>query len=137
MALDKAGCILINIENKKVALVHRLRYNDYSFPKGHQEGNESLMECAIRETEEETCHLCHIVSEIGINNYSDYEGDVNVYMFLAIDDGKVSKVLNPREIEETVWVSFEEVETLLSYDNLKEFWNKVKSKIEELINKGE
>ena len=45
----KAGIILIN--KNKIALIYRDNYNDYSFPKGHLEDNESLIECAIRETE--------------------------------------------------------------------------------------
>ena len=50
----KAGCILINQKNKKIALVYRQKQKDYSFPKGHLEDGESLIECAIRETAEET-----------------------------------------------------------------------------------
>ena len=47
----KAGIILIN--KNKIALIYRNNYNDYSFPKGHLEDGESLIECAIRETEED------------------------------------------------------------------------------------
>ena len=48
----KAGTILINKDN--ICLIYRDIHNDYSFPKGHLEKNESLKECDIRETEEET-----------------------------------------------------------------------------------
>ena len=40
MATLKAGVILINKD--KVCLIYRDYYNDYSFPKGHLENNESL-----------------------------------------------------------------------------------------------
>lgn len=46
--VKKAGCILINLDNSKIALV--LRDGDYSFPKGHLENGETIKECAIRET---------------------------------------------------------------------------------------
>ena len=48
----KAGTILV--KNDKIALVYRDYYDDYSFPKGHVEKGESFIECAIRETNEET-----------------------------------------------------------------------------------
>ena len=59
----KAGCFLINIETKNVALVYRIKQNDYSFPKGHKEDNETLEQCAIRETAEETRRVAEIVKE--------------------------------------------------------------------------
>ena len=38
----------------QVLLVHRPRYNDWSFPKGKLESGESLCACAVREVAEET-----------------------------------------------------------------------------------
>ena len=52
MIVQKAGCILLNYDKQKIALV--CRNNEYSFPKGHLEENETIQECAIRETIEET-----------------------------------------------------------------------------------
>ena len=61
--MNKAGCVLLNEEKNKVALVYRKKQKDYSFPKGHVEPNEKLWECAVRETEEETGRLCNIISK--------------------------------------------------------------------------
>ena len=52
--LDKAGCILIDKESKKVALIYRDYRDDYSFPKGHVEEGETPFETAVREFTEET-----------------------------------------------------------------------------------
>lgn len=38
----------------EVALVHRPKYNDWSWPKGKMEPGESILACATREVEEET-----------------------------------------------------------------------------------
>ena len=88
--MNKAGCILINKELKKIGLVYRKKLNDYSFPKGHLEENETLSECAVRETTEETGRDCKLISdkEIGVIEYTNYEGQIKTYMFLALDKYK-------------------------------------------------
>lgn len=90
MMVQKAGCILINYSTKKVALV--CRNNEYSFPKGHLEKGETIQECAIRETIEETGHNCHVVGdkEIAKIRYMSSKGEeVENYFYLAVDDGGV------------------------------------------------
>ena len=72
MVVRKAGTILLNLENKQVGIVYRKSKNDYSFPKGHLEKDESLLECAVRETEEETLRANHLLinKEVSILKYS-------------------------------------------------------------------
>ncbi|CCY94399.1 hydrolase NUDIX family protein [Firmicutes bacterium CAG:884] len=132
--MNKAGCILINKELKKIGLVYRKKLNDYSFPKGHLEENETLSECAVRETTEETGRDCKLISdkEIGVIEYTNYEGQIKTYMFLALDKGKTNKKIAEKDKEELVWVNYNEVESKLSYQNLKDFWNKVKEKVEKI-----
>lgn len=131
MKVLKAGCILLNKETKQIGLVFRPKRNDYSFPKGHLEEGETLHQCAIRETEEETGRKCHIVSEkICKNSYISSLGeDVDNYFYLAIDDGPSDKLI-PEDLQEKLeWKSLGEVENTLTYDNLKEVWNSVKMHI--------
>lgn len=132
--MNKAGCILINKELKKIGLVYRKKINDYSFPKGHLEENETLSECAVRETTEETGRDCKLISdkEIGVIEYTNYEGQIKTYMFLALDKGKTNKKIAEKDKEELVWVNYNEVESKLSYQNIKDFWNKVKEKVEKI-----
>ena len=132
--MNKAGCILINKELKKIGLVYRKKLNDYSFPKGHLVENETLSECAVRETTEETGRDCKLISdkEIGVIEYTNYEGQIKTYMFLALDKGKTNKKIAEKDKEELVWVNYNEVKSKLSYQNLKDFWNKVKEKVEKI-----
>src|SRR5690606_21955830 len=51
-----AGTVVWRLDERKkleVLLVHRPRYDDWSWPKGKQEEGETLAACAVRETEEE------------------------------------------------------------------------------------
>ncbi len=132
----KAGCILYNKDKDQIALVYRKKYGDISFPKGHLEAGETLPECALRELEEETSRKSHLASdkEIGTMYYVTQEDEkVEVYIYLALDDGKSDKISPDPEI--LVWVEFDDVAEALSYDNLIEFWNRVKPKVKELIEK--
>lgn len=49
-----AVCWRNGAEGIEVALIHRPRYNDWSWPKGKVEPGETLPEAAIREVREET-----------------------------------------------------------------------------------
>lgn len=133
-SIYKAGCILVNIETKKIALV--CRENEYSFPKGHLEDGETLKECAIRETKEETGHNCHLVesSEIIILNYNTSKGiDVKCYFYLAVDDGPAKEGIPEKNQEITVWKNFEKIEDMLSYQNLKDMWNDIKNNVKKVL----
>lgn len=135
MKVLKAGCILINQKTKKIALVYRKKHDDYSFPKGHLEKGETLQECAIRETEEETGRSCHLVSkkELKVLKFiTPREEDVENYFYLAIDDGPTKKEIAEKDKEVLIWKNIEEVEETLSYQNLKEFWREVKEQVKQL-----
>lgn len=133
--IQKAGCILINIDKKEIALV--CRKGEYSFPKGHLEKGETLKECAIRETKEETGHDCHLVDikEISIIHYNNSKGEkVENYFYLAIDDGLSKEKIEEKDKEVTVWKAYDEIEDTLSHQNLKDFWNEIKLKVKRTMN---
>ncbi len=132
--MNKAGCVLINRENKQIGLVYRKKCDDYSFPKGHLEKDETLYECAIRETEEETGRKCKLVSEkeIGIIEYTNFEGNIKTYMYLAIDEGLTDKVIDEKDKENLVWVNYDDVIDKLSYQNLKDFWKKIEVRVKKI-----
>jgi len=130
--MNKAGCILLNKNRTKIGLVYRKKQGDYSFPKGHIEGNEKLWECAIRETTEETGRDCALISKkmyTKMEYCTELEGKITVYMFYAIDDGKTRKKINESDKEELIWVDINKVIDKLTYTNLKEFWGKAIKKI--------
>ena len=139
MCIKKAGTILINLENNKIGLVYREDQDDYSFPKGHLEEGETLLECAVRETEEETLRKNHLIDSkvIAIDRYSSgKEKDVETYYYLAIDDGETSKDIPLKDRENLIWKNVDEINDLLTYDNLKEMWSNIEDKVSNIINKN-
>lgn len=118
--VKKAGTILINPENKTIALVYRKKQNDYSFPKGHVEKNETLKECAKRETEEETKRECLLLKEepIYIEEYITPSGEeVRMYYYLGKDIGSSNN--NSKDTHLTLWIPYSKVYDKLTYESLK------------------
>ena len=58
----------------KVLLVHRDRYDDWSFPKGKLDAGESHRHAALREVEEETGLRCKTGDELPEVRYDDRKG---------------------------------------------------------------
>ena len=132
MKILKAGTVLINLQNKEICLVYNKNDKSYAFPKGHLENGETLKECAIRETEEETGHTCSIINEkeIGILKYLTPAGEnVELHLYLAKDTGIVTREINPKDKEETLWVDIEKVEEKILYQDLNQLWLDMKNKI--------
>ena len=128
--VKKAGCILLNKEKKSIALVYREKQKDFSFPKGHLENDESLIECAIRETAEETKFDCEILENepIYIENYVTPSGeDVEMYYFISQYIGLSDN--DSTDTHQTFWIPYNEVYEKLSYDSLKIVWNNVKDRV--------
>lgn len=119
----KAGCILVDEKNKKIGIIYRDYRNDYEFAKGHLEKGETLQECAIRETAEETKIDAEIVSEIEpfIENYKTPNGELcKTYLFVA---RAICKSQNTStDTHELIWLDTKDIEEKLSYENLKKLW---------------
>jgi 8-oxo-dGTP diphosphatase len=58
----------------RVALVHRPKYDDWTFPKGKLDPHEDFEQAALREVEEETGLRCRLGSELPTTSYIDPKG---------------------------------------------------------------
>ena len=137
MIVKKAGCILLDFNNKKVGVIYRKKQDDYSFPKGHLEVGETLEECAIRETEEETGRICRIIDfkELPVLSYIDSKGqNVEAHYYLSYDEGSSLKVFDESLVHDILWLSLNEVECKLSSSNLISFWTQIKPIVSDFLN---
>ena len=131
MLVKKAGTILLNLETKKIGLVYRKKDKSYTFPKGHLEKGETLKECAIRETEEETLRTNHLLinKEIDVLRYTTPLGEnVENYMYIAVDDGPSSKDISMCDREIFEWIEYNDVENKLIFSDLKLLCNNINQK---------
>lgn len=127
MPTNKAGVILLDIDKRRVLLVHRLKKNDWSFPKGHTEHGENPEATAQREILEETGYSVLIDKKLPDLVYkTDLGEEVRLVMFLGIVG---SKLQEPETGTESVWFEIHDIEKQLSYDNLKEYWRSIRSLI--------
>ena len=113
-----AGGIILQGEgsDRSVALVHRPRYDDWSFPKGKldQDQDEDEASAALREVEEETGLRVVLGPSLGAVTYQDPRGRPKVvrYFQMYADGG----TFRPnREVDELRWVPVEQAGRVLSY----------------------
>jgi len=114
--IQAAGGILWKKEGdqKKLAVVHRKRYKDWSLPKGKVDKKETWKETALREVLEETGYEAKIKKYAGSISYL-LEGKPKVVLFwhMKIKSEKKSKMNG--EVDQVRWVTVEEAESLLDY----------------------
>lgn len=102
------------VRDGKVLLVHRPKYDDWSFPKGKCDDGESDEACALREVAEETGLGCELLEEIGETSYRDAQGRPKVvrYWRMRAVDGE----FEPHdEVDEIRWETPESAACMLSW----------------------
>lgn len=99
----------------EVLLVHRPRYDDWSFPKGKCDQGETDEACAVREVEEETGMRCALGHELPSASYNDNKGRPKLvrYWEMAAVEGR--EFVPNHEVDELVWLSVDDAERCLSY----------------------
>jgi 8-oxo-dGTP pyrophosphatase MutT (NUDIX family) len=98
----------------EVLVVHRPQYDDWSFPKGKCEPDESDEACAVREVEEETGLVCALEGELPSTSYRDSKGRLKEvrYWRLRVTGGSLEFA---HEVDLARWVSVDEARRLLTY----------------------
>ena len=122
MRVVAAGAILWRIDkgDLKVAIIHRARYDDWSWPKGKLDKGETVAEAAVREIREETglkvalgVHLAEI--HYSLPNGADKE--VHYWAARVSDKALADSNFKPsEEVAKVDWKTPQQARKLLSYE---------------------
>jgi 8-oxo-dGTP diphosphatase len=106
----------------RVLLVHRPKYDDWSFPKGKQDPGEHVVATAVREVEEETGLRTVLGRPLQPVAYPVSSGRKVVHYWCARVDGDadVSSYAPNSEIDAVAWVPVDKAARRLSYDHDRE-----------------
>lgn len=102
------------MDEGRVLLVHRPRYDDWTFPKGKAQDGESDESCALREVSEETGFDCRLGAELRSTSYRDSRGrEKRVrYWVMNVAGGEFHP---SAEVDEIRWCTKDDAARLLSY----------------------
>jgi 8-oxo-dGTP diphosphatase len=98
----------------EVLLVHRPKYDDWTFPKGKLDAGESNEQAAVREVEEETGLRCSLGRELPSTSYTDSRGRPKIvrYWQMQAEEGEFEPT---DEVDEIAWLDPEEAAERLTY----------------------
>jgi 8-oxo-dGTP diphosphatase len=98
----------------KVLLVHRPKYDDWTFPKGKLDAGESDEQAAVREVEEETGLRCSLGRELPSTSYTDSRGRPKIvrYWQMQAEEGEFEPT---DEVDEIAWLGPKEAAKRLTY----------------------
>ena len=115
-----AGAVVwrrLSDELLQIALIHRPRYDDWSFPKGKAEEGESDISCAYREVLEETGYETIFGPELGSIQYKVDGVEKKVKYWSAQAIGNASKIMDELEVDQLIWVTLEDAYLKLTLDS--------------------
>ena len=95
-------------------LVHRPKYNDWSFPKGKCETDEPDEECALREIEEETNLRVALGPELVSTTYVS-KGRPKLVRYWLVEPQDPDEARAQNEVDALAWLTPDEAAARLTY----------------------
>jgi 8-oxo-dGTP pyrophosphatase MutT (NUDIX family) len=117
-----AGGVLVRADQgggPRIAVIHRPKYLDWSFPKGKLEAGEGWLEAALREVEEETGARARPIRELPPVRYRDARGRPKLVRYWLMEplEGDFSP---DDEVDQILWLPEAEASELLTYPHDRE-----------------
>jgi len=112
-----AAGVVVWRPGREVLLVHRPRYDDWSFPKGKLDPGETAPGAAVREVHEESGVRVRLGPPLPDQSYPVAVGRKTVHYWVgwAVDGDDVSAYVPNAEIDAVAWVPRDEALARLSY----------------------
>lgn len=111
-----AGAVVLR-GGREVLLVHRPKYDDWSFPKGKLDRGEHITAAAVREVAEETGLRVRLGRPLPSQHYPTGRAAKTVHYWLGRVEGSddISHYRPNAEIDEVAWVPVDKAMRLLTY----------------------
>jgi 8-oxo-dGTP diphosphatase len=111
-----AGAV-VSRRGPQVLLVHRQKYDDWSFPKGKVDPGEHVVAAAVREVAEETGLDIRLGVPLSEQTYPISTGTKRVHYWAGrvVGGDDVSAYRPNDEIDDVAWVDLEKARDLLTY----------------------
>jgi len=110
--IEAAGGVVVR--DGCVLLVHRPRYDDWTFPKGKLDPGESFEEAAVREVEEETGLRCTLGDELPSARY-DVGGRPKLVRYWLMTPESEAAFEPNDETDDLRWLTPEDAHGQLTY----------------------
>ncbi len=104
----------------EIVLIHRPRYDDWSFPKGKLNRGEAYQRAALREVREETGLVCEPREELPSTVYTDGKGRTKLVRYWIMRVVGVEPWVPNDEVDQRRWVPVDEAGRLLTYAHDRE-----------------
>ncbi len=99
----------------EVLVVHRDRYDDWTFPKGKLDPGETWEQAAVREVFEETGVVAVLGEELASTRYRDAKGRPKVARYWTMTVATSVPFAANEEISALQWVAVDDVVSVLTY----------------------
>ncbi len=114
--IEAAGGVIVDLSRGKARyqLIHRPRYDDWSFPKGKLDQGEKHRDAALREVKEETGLVCEILSKLSPVHYITPAGNHKRVKYWLMEPVSGEFVQND-EVDSVTWVKRGQALSLLTH----------------------
>jgi 8-oxo-dGTP diphosphatase len=137
LAVRAAGGLVIRRgadDAVRVVLVHRPRYDDWSFPKGKQRRAETLLAAGLREVREETGFFCVAEESLGLTEYIDRRDRPKLVRYWVMN--RVRGVFAPSdEVDAIAWVRPSEAVYRLNHDHDRELLTAARPRLDAVLDR--